>query len=306
MVHVSPERPPAASLTRMRRPVLRAAQDDAVDGPRLLRYALWLDALPRPGWLNMAIDRALLERAAAGESWLRLYAWSPACLSFGRHEPAIRRYDRERIAALGLDVVRRPTGGRAVWHAGELTYALVAPAAALGSLRDAYAEIHRMIRDAVRALGAPAELAPARPATRTDAGACFAAPAGGEVMVGDRKVAGSAQLRDHGALLQHGSVLLADDQTMVGRVTRGEAPADRSAPLARVLERPVGWAEAAEAVTRAARGRWGPPGDRSDEAALLERARACGARFRSPAWTWDASEAAADPPAPAKAPSTPT
>ena len=65
-----------------------------------LALTLWLDAVPRPGWLNMAIDLALLERAAGGEAWLRLYAWSPSCLSFGRHEPATRRYDRERIAAL--------------------------------------------------------------------------------------------------------------------------------------------------------------------------------------------------------------
>ena len=250
-------------------------------------YALWLDRVPRPGWLNMAIDRALLERAAAGESWLRLYAWSPSCLSFGRHEPATRRYDRERIAALGLDVVRRPTGGRAVWHAAELTYALTAPAAALGTLRAAYTEIHRVIRDALRALGAPAVLAPARPATRPDAGACFAAPAGGEVMVGDRKVAGSAQLREHGALLQHGSVLLADDQAMVGRLTRGEAPVDRSAPLARLLGRPVGWAEAADAVTRSAADRWGPAERWADHTAVLERAGDSGTLFRSPAWTWD-------------------
>ncbi len=134
------------------------------------------------------------------------------------------RYDRERIAALGLDVVRRPTGGRAVWHAGELTYAVAAPATALGTLREAYGEIHRVIRNALRTFGVPAELAAARAAIRPDAGACFAAPAGGEVIVGDNKLVGSAQLRENGALLQHGSILLADDQAMVARLTRGDAP----------------------------------------------------------------------------------
>ena len=255
-----------------------------------VRYTLWHDAVARPGWLNMAIDRALLERAVAGESWLRLYAWSPSCLSFGRHEPAARRYDRERIAALGLDVVRRPTGGRAVWHAGELTYAMAAPAAALGALREAYGEIHRVIRNALRTFGVPAELAPARTAIRPDAGACFAAPAGGEVIVGDHKLVGSAQLREGGALLQHGSILLADDQAMVARLTRGDAPADRSAPLSRVLGRGVGWEEAAEAVTEAAAGRWGVPGERVDGcASVVHQARWHAARFRSSAWTWDAS-----------------
>jgi lipoate-protein ligase A len=241
----------------------------------------------------MAIDRALLERAAAGESWLRLYAWSPSCLSFGRHEPAARRYDRERIAALGLDVVRRPTGGRAVWHAGELTYAIAAPATALGTLREAYTEIHRMIRDALRVLGVAAELAPARASTAVDAGACFAAPAGGEVMVGERKVAGSAQFREHGALLQHGSILLADDQAMVARVTRGDAAPDRSAPLAQLLGRPVAWGEAAEAVAGTAAERWGPPCKRVETCArLVERAEALAGPFRSAAWTWGVAGAA--------------
>jgi lipoyl(octanoyl) transferase len=258
-------------------------------GPAL-RYTLWHDAVPRPGWLNMAIDRVLLERAATGESWLRLYAWSPSCLSFGRHEPAARRYDRERIATLGLDVVRRPTGGRAVWHAGELTYAVAAPVTALGALREAYGEIHRVIRNALRTFGVPAELAPARTAIRPDAGACFAAPAGGEVIVGDNKLVGSAQLREGGALLQHGSILLADDQAMVARLTRGEAPADRSAPLARLLGRRVGWEEAAKAVTEAAADRWGAPGERVDGcASVVHQARWHAARFRSSAWTWDAS-----------------
>jgi lipoate-protein ligase A len=258
-------------------------------GPAL-HYTLWRDAVPRPGWLNMAIDRVLLERARAGESWLRLYRWNPSCLSFGRHEPAARRYVRERIAALGLDVVRRPTGGRAVWHAGELTYAVAAPATTLGTLREAYGEIHRVIRNALRTFGVPAELAPARAAIRPDAGACFAAPAGGEVIVGDNKLVGSAQLREGGALLQHGSIPLADDQAMVARLTRGDAPADRSAPLARLLGRRVSWEEAAEAVKEAAADRWGAPREHpGDCASVVQQARDHAARFRSSAWTWDAS-----------------
>src|SRR4051794_38802448 len=258
-----------------------------------LRFTLWHDAVPRPGWLNMAIDLALLERAAGGESWLRLYAWSPSCLSFGRHEPAARRYDRERIAALGLDVVRRPTGGRAVWHAAELTYAVAAPATALGTLREAYAEIHRVIRNAIRTFGVPAELAPAGNATRPDAGACFARPVGGEVVVRDQKLVGSAQLRENGALLQHGSILLADDQAMVARLTKGDAPTDHSVPLARLLGRRVSWEEAAEAVTQAAEDRWGAPGDRPDDtASVVKQAREHAARFRSSAWTWDARNVA--------------
>lgn len=250
-------------------------------------YALWVDSLPRPGWANMAIDETLLERAAHGERWLRLYRWTPACLSFGRHEPAARRYDRGRIETLGLSVVRRPTGGRAVWHARELTYAVAGPVGALGPLRDAYLAIHAVLRDAVRALGAAAELAAATPGAPVEAGACFARAAGGEVTVGGRKVVGSAQLRQHGALLQHGSLLLSDDQSTVAGVTVGRAPSDGSAPLSSLLGRTIPWEEAAEAVRRAARTHFGTPAAWvADAAPVIAQAAEHETRYRSSTWTW--------------------
>ena len=250
-------------------------------------YILWIDPIPRPGWQNMAIDTALLECAQAGERWIRLYGWEPHCLSFGRHEPAARRYDAARVEALGLATVRRPTGGRAVWHARELTYAVAAPTECLGRLREAYREVHLVLRDALGELGVEADLAPVRRVTGVDAGACFASPAGGELMVGGRKVVGSAQLRDGAAWLQHGSLLLEDDQTTVAAVTLGGAPADSSAPLARLLGRAVARETAAEAVAAAAAGRWGAPAERVETpTAVLARAERHGPRFRSPDWTW--------------------
>ena len=250
-------------------------------------YYLWPSPLPRPGWLNMAIDAALLERAEAGERWVRLYAWEPT-LSFGRHEPVERRYDAAAIAALSLAVVRRPTGGRAVWHADELTYAVAAPAEELGSLQIAYRRVHEWLRDALRALGAAAELAPNGRAAGVDAGACFASPAGGEVVVGGRKVTGSAQLRQGTAMLQHGSILLDGDQSVVARVTRGNAPPDGSIALREALGRPVSWEEAAAAVSASVRSAWGVPTSPRPEQldAILERAAASTERFRSEGWIW--------------------
>ena len=117
-------------------------------------WYLWVDAVPRPGFFNMAIDETLLRLAEAdGARVLRLYRWAPACLSFGRHEPACRRYRRDRIAERGLDVVRRPTGGRAVWHDRELTYAVAAPVATFGSLAETYLTIHRTLACALSGLG---------------------------------------------------------------------------------------------------------------------------------------------------------
>jgi lipoate-protein ligase A len=237
----------------------------------------------------MAIDQAMLDRAEAeGESWLRLYQWEPHCLSFGRHEPATRRYDRSRISALGLDVVRRPSGGRAVWHAREVTYALAAPTRRFGGLREAYLAIHQMLAAALRRMGVAAELAePGRPVP-LDAGACFARAAGGEVMVNKRKIVGSAQMRQRSALLQHGSILLEDDQAVVRRVLRGE-PAEGDQPTGPLSGLGVPADDLIASIIDAAASAWdggwreAPPAD-----GLLEQAARHYPRFRSGEWTWRA------------------
>ena len=259
------------------------ARSDA-DG---LAWHLWLDATPRPGWQNMAIDQTLLERSAGqGLAFLRLYRWEPWCLSFGRHEPAARRYGRGRVEALGVDTVRRPTGGRAVWHARELTYAVSAPGS-FGTLPAAYRRIHHMLRDAVRLLGAPADLAP--PPGRAPGpadGACFAAPVGGEIMVAGRKVVGSAQVRHDGAILQHGAMLLEDDQAMVHALAGTSLAVAPEAPLSSLLGRLVTFAEAAEAVIAAA-APWCSGWREAEAGDLVRQARRHEARYRSEDWTWE-------------------
>ena len=247
----------------------------------------WLDEVPRPGWQNMAIDCALLDLVRSGEGAVfRVYRWDPHCLSFGRHEPALRRYGRDNVLARGIDVVRRPTGGRAVWHARELTYAVAQPATGL-SLKDSYRAIHGMLADAVRRLGAPALLAanPGRVAS-LGAGACFAQPVGGEVIVSGRKVVGSAQLREDGALLQHGSMLLSDDQTLVRELGGDGRQATTETTLRMALGRPITFEEAAAAVHESARA-WEPE-LRLVEAptTILRTAEKYEEKFKSEEWTW--------------------
>jgi lipoate-protein ligase A len=255
-------------------------------------WHLWIDEIPRPGWANMAIDQALLDRAERlGEGWLRLYAWEPHCLSFGRHEPARRRYDAERITALGIDAVRRPTGGRAVWHGPELTYAVAAPSPRFGSLQEAYLEIHAMIGQALGELGIEAVLASSRRAAPLDAGACFSQPAGGEVLVGGRKVVGSAQLRQGGALLQHGSILFVDEQHIVRELMKGPAGHDSFSSLGEtalpLLGRSLLVAQLAERIADTAAIRWTGNWNRMTAAGeVIEAASRHSPRFRSPAWTW--------------------
>ena len=239
-----------------------------------------VDAAGRAGAENMAIDEALLcEADHSGRAFLRLYRWSPPCLSFGRHEPAITRYDRAAIARLGIDVVRRPTGGRAVWHEHEVTYAVAAPVAAFGSLRASYRAIHERLAAALRTLGVNTKLASNGQTVRlSDSPAgCFAAPVGGEVLIGDRKVVGSAQVRRGAAFLQHGSILLDGSQDVVAQVSRLAGTASRATTLADALGRPVSFDEVATAIV----GSWGEPVVQSDGPTVqLSDA------FSDSAWTW--------------------
>ena len=251
-------------------------------------WLYWPDFEARTGPANMAIDQTLLELAGEeGLSVLRIYRWEPFTLSFGRNEPAARRYDRAAIAREGIPTVRRPTGGRAVWHARELTYAVSAPTGCFGTLPAAYHAIHAMLAEGIRTLGADATLAADRSVAGLDAGACFASPAGGEVMIQGRKVVGSAQVRLGDGMLQHGSLLLDDDQSRIVALTRGQAPAGREIPLNRVLATPVSFEDASAAVAAAARRAW--PGEWQHLAAttqILERAQTHVARFSSDDWTW--------------------
>jgi lipoate-protein ligase A len=246
-----------------------------------MHWTLIVDPTGRPGRENMAIDAALLAAAGADRAILRFYRWDPPCLSFGRNEPATTRYDRDRIVALGISTVRRPTGGRAVWHDAEVTYALAGSATLFGSLPETYRAMHDVIAAGLRALGVPARLAPTTAAVGPDAGACFASPAGGEVTVGGRKLVGSAQVREGDAFLQHGSILLLDAQDVVAQVTRGEPPVSQATSLGEVLGRDVTFAEVSEAITAAARAAW--PGTWTTAAPPAVPADN---RYADPDWTW--------------------
>jgi lipoate-protein ligase A len=170
-----------------------------------------VDPVGRSGQFNMAQDGALLEQVArAGGAYLRLYRWDPPTLSLGRNQPN---------TFSNVPVVRRPTGGQAVWHDNEVTYAVVAPITAFGSLRNAYCQIHTRLAKALRSLGADPVFAPtADPPIRPSAhpGSCFAAQVGGEILARGKKLVGSAQVRRGPAFLQHGSILLDGSQERVG------------------------------------------------------------------------------------------
>jgi len=186
---------------------------------------------PAPGAWNMAVDDALLEAARRDEAppTLRLYGWSRATLSLGRHQDPCAGIDHGFRHRRGIDLVRRPTGGRAVLHDREITYSLVLPAS-LG--RGAgVGEVYRVLSGALlsglsqvfgvrcsvfgkdRSSSQGPGLTTQHPTPNTqhptpNAASCFAAAAGGDGLVEAGKLVGSAQARRAGAVLQHGSVLL--------------------------------------------------------------------------------------------------
>ena len=204
-----------------------------------LRWQL-LPPLVLAGADNMALDEALARRAReSGVAIARVYGWCRPTLSFGRHQRAAGQYDPELARSRGIDVVRRPTGGRAVLHDREITYCVGAPDDAMGGLREAYGAINTILVEALRLLGVDARLAnPAVPPPRPVAGACFEEPVTGEIAAGGRKLVGSAQWRADGALLQHGSILIDDDQPIANALLRvPAAPPPPAATLRELLGR---------------------------------------------------------------------
>jgi lipoate-protein ligase A len=171
------------------------------------------DLAPRSAAMNMAIDQALLESAAAPS--IRFYRWESPALSFGY----FGRFADVADKASERDLVRRWTGGGIVFHGEDLTYSIVIPAGDpvfAESSMSIYENIHHALRKALITNGERAELALV--AGGVDAGAaiidrgynCFANPVRADVTIDGRKVAGAAQRRTHAGLLQQGSVQYVD------------------------------------------------------------------------------------------------
>jgi lipoate-protein ligase A len=218
-------------------------------------YSRWrlLIAAPRSGAENMARDTALQARAArSGETVFSIYSWSSPTLSFGRNQPASGLYDLEKIRAAGIDVVRRPTGGRAILHHREVTYSVTAPVKDAAPLRETYSRINRIIQTGLSQLGVMVEAASAAgraagPSVRP----CFETPAEGELVAHGSKLVGSAQWRDDGALLQHGSILVNDDQSGLGVLASGEQAVPALIPAPATLHALLGRSPSAEEVASA-------------------------------------------------------
>ncbi len=218
----------------------------------------------------MAADESILEHVGRGESpaTLRLYAWQPACLSLGHAQP-FADVDTDRLRAHGWDLVRRPTGGRAILHTDELTYSVIGPAEdsrLAGSVLESYNRLACALLQAARSLGLDAHSDPlnleAPGGNRNSTNpVCFEVPSAYEITVGGKKLIGSAQARRKEGVLQHGSLPLVGDLARItealvfadeaGRGMAAQRLLERATTVETSLGRAVSWDEAAQAFIRA-------------------------------------------------------
>jgi len=173
----------------------------------------------------MALDEAILDAVGKGASLptLRLYTWQPPCLSLG-YAQTVKDVDRESLMNEGWELVRRPTGGRALLHTDELTYAVIGPSSEprlMGSVLDCYRNLAGALLGVLELLGLSAHIKehPMNPARKDQPGpVCFEIPSDYEILANDKKIIGSAQSRKGQGVLQHGSLPLCGDITRITKV----------------------------------------------------------------------------------------
>jgi len=249
-----------------------------------------MHAPPACGAENMARDAALMDHArSTGEHVFSIYSWERPTLSLGRNQTARGRYDLDEAARREIDIVRRPTGGRALLHWREVTYSVAAPAEN-DSLRESYEQINAILLYGLLRLGVDAAEARGGPRTPSPGDLpCFAAPAEGELIANGSKLVGSAQIRENGALLQHGSILICDDQPLIADLLLEKSRAvevPRAATLADAMGREPAHDEVADALfvsVKALEDASATPMDAAEVGALTEKHLE---QFENPLWTW--------------------
>jgi lipoate-protein ligase A len=183
------------------------------------QYRLIYDT-PTNGVWNMAVDEAILTSVIRGDSLptLRFYSWNPPCLSLG-YGQSLSDVDTTRLHQFGWDVVRRPTGGKAILHTDELTYSLCLPQhhpLAEGTIVDSYRRISTGLMAGLKLLGAQLQADKRADNASMTGAVCFETPSHYEITALDgRKLVGSAQLRRRGGVLQHGTLPLTGDLTRI-------------------------------------------------------------------------------------------
>jgi lipoate-protein ligase A len=180
---------------------------------------------PAQGAWNMSVDEAILENAGRGEvpPTLRLYSWSPPCLSLG-YAQSIDDVYIDNLQKKSWEIVRRPTGGKAILHTDELTYSICGPdnePRLKGSVLESYQRLSLALLDGLNRMGIRADAAEKSKGQfeeDTENPVCFEVPSNYEITVAGKKIIGSAQARRKSGVLQHGSLPLFGDLARILQV----------------------------------------------------------------------------------------
>ena len=230
----------------------------------------------RSGAFNMQYDEGLAQSlvSSGGPCVLRFYGWQPPAISLGWHQDEAE-IDLEKCTAAGIDLVRRPTGGRAILHSDEVTYSVIMTASQK-SVLSVYQYISEALVKGLRSLGADVALEKSQPHfpslyRSSSSVACFASAARYEIHIHGRKLVGSAQRRfarpnGEEVVLQHGSILLGSDHLRIvdflkmlsyeQRNRLKEELSEKTVDLASALGRKIGFAEVVSALKQGFEETW--------------------------------------------------
>lgn len=228
---------------------------------KLRQWRLILDTF-HDGSMNMSIDESIMHAVGAGlqPPTLRLYGWQPFCLSLG-YGQRIADVDFNRLLSQGWGVVRRPSGGKAILHADELTYSVALPEhdpIAQGGILPTYLRMSEALHLAMSTLGLSVWTTSPNADAESMGAVCFEVPSKYEITFGGKKLIGSAQLRRHQAVLQHGTLPLFGDITRIcevltypdeaTRTLARQQVAQRATTLSMALGQSLEWGTVAEGI----------------------------------------------------------
>jgi lipoate---protein ligase len=225
-------------MNRLKQPLEQRSISNQLTNPK----SSWrlIPLLEAPGKVQMAIDRHLLQQHRQGNQppTLRFYTWSPAAISLGYHQHHYPEFWRDLIwEGKPIDLVRRPTGGRAVLHQGDLTY-MVVTSNIPGKRAEVYTKICEFLIQGWRSLGVELHYGSAGRGYIHNPN-CFGTATGADLIAADGdKLIGSAQLRQGNAILQHGSIVLNRDRALFAKVFGESVPQRSRSPfsLTQVVE----------------------------------------------------------------------
>lgn len=257
-------------------------------------WNLLLDKIPQKGSWNMAVDDYLFQSLGQGpHTYLRFYQWEKPTASLGYSQKANQLIDLDKCRAIGIDVVRRMTGGKLVLHHQEVTYSICSSDSELftSKLIDSYRLISEALMRGLEKMGIKCSLASTTPSSYARGSLpCFSHPAQNEIEIEGKKIIGSAQKRTGDRFIQHGSIPLKKDEGLLKSISKlsREVFKMNMTSLSDTLGRKVDFDYVIEhlqsGISEYFNIRLNPKSFSEEEKAAIRKIQA--KRYENPAWTY--------------------